>query len=1049
MTLFDLTTPQQNIWNLQKFYEGTSISNISGMIRFRGVYDKEKLNQAINEFIKNSDSFNLRFCEENGKAKQFIAQYEYQEISELDLSNYEESEIDETLEFEGLKSFEIMRKPLYRFIILNFGNGSGGVFLCANHLISDAWTFSFATKETIRYYNFYLNKREVLVSINSYKDFIDKERNYFLSENFLKDNDYWASKFYNKPVISQIRPGSVESKTPKSDRRYFILQKDMCERISKLCVENCISPAILFEAAVFLYLYKINDDNEKTTIGIPVLNRKNFKEKATPGMFVSIIPLIVEIDNSDTVLALFKKISSTHMDVFRHQKYPYSGILQNVRKRFGEINNLFDVMVSYQNSKLEDTKFDGGFKTKWYCNKNSDVSLAIHIDERDVCGEFNLIFDYQIEVFKNSQEVEFLYNRIIYLIQQMTNNLDMTVAKISIVPPAEMQKEMHDFNDTKVVYPKEKCVHHLFEEQVEITPNKTAVVSYDKTYTYKDLNITANKIANALISYNIKLDDVVAIFMPRRSYLIATMLGILKSGGAYMPIDPDYPSDRIKYMIQNSQAKAIVTTKDFAKNIDCTCDVLFIEDLIKKENAAQPEIMISKESLCYCIYTSGSTGKPKGTLITHGSLANYCHINNYNVVDKIIPNNTFTIAAITTVGFDIFVTESLLPMANGMTVVLANEEQSNNQRELNKLVLEKNIDVLQTTPSKMQILMLDDNYNEYLSRIKVLILGGEELDKTLVKRIRRISSARIFNIYGPTETTVWSTNTEITSDEITIGKPMANTQIYILNKNLSLLPIGVVGELCIAGDSVGRGYLNRPDIDAEKFVDNPFGEGKMYKTGDLARWRVDGNIEFIGRNDFQVKIRGLRIELGEIEGVLLAFATVKQTVVEVQLDENQRQYICAFYVADSNLDITSVRSYMEEQLPHYMLPHAFIRLEKMPCTSSGKIDRKALPKNSFKQITTTQYLDSVTVLQKEIIRLMKDVLKLSQIGVLDNFFQIGGDSLKAIEFAAKAHNAGIYLNIQAVYDNPIVEQLCNFIQNNHKNLNLCNEDELELYELNL
>lgn len=407
-------------------------------------------------------------------------------------------------------------------------------------------------------------------------------------------------------------------------------------------------------------------------------------------------------------------------------------------------------------------------------------------------------------------------------------------------------------------------------------------------------------------------------------------------------------------------------------------------------------------------------------------------MNNNNVLHNIIKEEYSGIVSVTTVGFDIFVTESILPLLNGLKVLFANENQAKIQENFNDLIKQNPVDILQTTPTKMKSLILDKSQLDYLKTLKVIILGGEALEKEFAKELKNLTSAKIFNIYGPTETTVWSANANVDNLDIVIGKPIANTQIYIVDKYMKPVPIGVTGELCIAGDGVGAGYLNRSELTAEKFIDNPFGEGKLYKTGDLAYWREDGNIVYVGRNDFQVKIRGLRIELGEIENAISGFDGISQAVVVVRKNAEGRQLICAFYTG-TEVDAKEIRNYIGKKLPKYMLPHICTHIDTMPLTSSGKVNRKALPEIDLENIeNNTEYVAPENEQQKELCRLIENVLGTSPVGIVDNFFDLGGDSLKAIEFVSKAHNEGIYFNLQNVFDYPTVKELCECIENGDK-----------------
>ena len=556
----------------------------------------------------------------------------------------------------------------------------------------------------------------------------------------------------------------------------------------------------------------------------------------------------------------------------------------------------------------------------------------------------------------------------------------------------------------------DKCLHELFEEQVVKTPDKVALVASDKTLTYRKLNEEANKIAHSLIEKGVKVGDIVAFVLNRRSYVLSTMFGILKTGAAYLPIDPDYPQDRIEYVLNNSNAKFCITEEN-------------INELLNNTNTENPNIETTNDSICYCIYTSGSTGNPKGTLLTHRNVVNYVSRNEHNVLGGII-NNEKNILSVTTTGFDIFVTESLLPLTNGLTVILADEEESRVQSKLAKLVEITDAEVIQTTPTKMKAFIANKDNLNYLKKLKVIILGGETLDKSLADELKEITNAKLFNIYGPTETTVWSTYANITdAQDITIGRPIANTQIYILDKYSNPVPIGVTGELCIAGDGVCAGYLNDPELTAEKFIDNPFGSGKLYKTGDHAYWREDGNIVFIGRKDFQVKIRGLRIELGEIESALQTVEGVERAVVVVRKDKEDRQLLCAFYTG-KEIDAKELRTILSTKLPKYMVPHIFTHLEEMPLTSSGKANRNALPEIDLTNINTeTEYVAPTTEKEIALSKAISIVLNVEKVSMLDNFFNIGGDSLKSIELVSEIENKGYTVNIKTIFEAKDIQSL--------------------------
>ncbi len=430
------------------------------------------------------------------------------------------------------------------------------------------------------------------------------------------------------------------------------------------------------------------------------------------------------------------------------------------------------------------------------------------------------------------------------------------------------------------------------------------------------------------------------------------------------------------------------------------------------------------DDLCYVIFTSGSSGKPKGAAVSHKNVVNYCADNGFNVCHKITGKGVRSIVSVTNFIFDIFVTESILPLLNGIKIYLADDEQVMSQKKLSRLIADNSIEMIQTTPTKMRSYIFDKSNLKYLSALKTVILGGEEFPADLYTELKKYTSAEIYNIYGPAETTVWSALGRVRNGDITVGRPVANTRIYILDRRENPLPVGIAGEICISGDGVGKGYFNRPELTAERFLPDPFFKGDtMYRTGDLARFRTDGEIEFLGRIDSQVKIRGLRIEPGEIESVMSGFEGIGLTAVTDGRDETGRQYLTGYYTSEKETDEKALRAYLASRLPAYMIPNYFMRLEKMPVTPSGKTDRKKLPPPDIYERTAV-YAAPETERQKKLCGILSELLGVQRVGINDDFFELGGDSLKAIEYIEAAHSVGIDFSIRNVFEYRTVMELC-------------------------
>ena len=1037
MEYFHLTTPQKNIWNLQKYYDDTAVSNLCGAIFYNEKRDNFLLKQALCIFIRNHSGIRLCFSE-NDEEMQYVSEKINEDIPDMTFASMEE--FDRYAEKYAKEPIKLTDKFLYRFMIIEV-EGKSGVLVVLSHLISDAWTFSLmANQVDAAYHNLAEGEESVLLESN-YTEYIHAEKNYLLSDRYKKDKLYWEEKYATRPEKSIIKISSSNTESIEAKRITKVLSSELEHALEDYCKTNPVTPAVLFETALIIYLSQINQENKSITIGVPVLNRSNTKEKKIAGMFVSTMPLTVNIMSDMTVEELAGQITKGHMDIFRHQKYPYADILKNLREKQNFYGNLYDVMISYQNAKI-----DTGADTKWYSNGYSEVPFVIHIDNRDKHSSHTINVDYQTEVFKDEREVAYIIERLEYILEQITEAKITSVKEIDIIPHTEKTKVLEEFNDTYVEYPKDKCIHELFTEQASKTPDRIALVFENKKFTYRQLDEMSNSLAHYLRERGVKPNDVVPIIAKRSWHVIVAMLGILKAGGAYMPVSPEFPSERMNYMFETADVNMVLTygcsinSEDF--NNKKRIEKISLDEVNYFDRQSPIENRNEAEDTCYVIFTSGSTGQPKGVAVNHRNVSNYCHNNNNNnVCHKVISEGNESIVSVTNIVFDIFVTESLLPLVNGLTVYMANDEEIASQNKLSKLIRHNRIDVLQTTPTKMKSYMLDCGNLQYLSELKTIILGGEALPEELYQDIASYSRARVFNIYGPAETTVWSTNKEMKDEknwgkaDITIGSPIANTQIYILDKDGNILPIGVAGELCIAGDGVGMGYLNRPEMTAEKFVPNPFATEKnhhgkvMYHTGDLARWRADGEIEYLGRIDTQVKIRGLRIELGEIESVMSSFTGIQLTAVADKRDENNRQYLVGYYTAEGEIDEKELRSHLSSKLPKYMVPNYFVKLDVMPMTASGKTDRKNLPLPDF-TVQTSEYIALETDIEKKLATIWQSLLHIEQVGKTDDFFELGGDSLLAItmlnEIADAFHSE---ISMKDIMEHTTLEQLAQCVEN--------------------
>ena len=1019
--MYALTAQQENIWNLQRYYEESGISNISGILSFEEKLDLNMFEKALNAFIKNNTGMRLQFQEKGKEVYQYVAEYQYEEIPVLKFAKMQDAR--EYFEKESKKPFSMTDTKMYRFCMFE-SEERNGVYTCFNHLVSDAWTLSLFCREAMQNYYQLSQGEQISEKEASYVDYIQKEKEYKASARYLKDEVYWKERFGIKPKLSFVKPNAAESKTVDAARMVKVLDEEMAKKVKEICVAYQISPAVLYEAVVFTYLYKLNE-TEEVFIGMPVLNRANKKEKMATGMFISTMPLGIRIEKEDTLESLCHKITQEHFETFRHQKYPYGDILKAIREKYAFTEKLYDVIVSYQNAKVEYQEIP--YFSEWLHNGCNDVPLAIHIDDREDSGSFTITLDYQTEVFSET-EMGWLYERLQFILTQLYDE-KCKVGEISILPLAEYHMLVQEFNSTEEYYPKTQCVHELFQEIAGNMPDKTALIFKETEITYGQLDAMSNALAHILRDNGVKSNAIVPIISKRSWHTIVAMLAVLKAGGAYMPVDPTYPADRVAYMLDEAKAELALV---YGYSEEIGIKTLDLETVDYTSNAKALENQNVPKDTCYVIFTSGSTGKPKGTLISHGNLMNLvypkmkladCHMNGCERV-----------LAITALTFDVMNLDIVMSLMYGKTLVLASDEDANHAEHLAHIIKVKKIEYLWGTPTKLKHFFSNKKFCEAAVGLKQIGTGGEVVSSDLCAAIKEYTDSDILNVYGPTETTVFSSYIKVADqNDITIGKPIQNTQIYILDSKGQICPIGIVGELCIAGDGVGKGYLNRLELTAEKFVDNPFYPGtKMYKTGDYACYRADGEIAYFGRMDTQVKVRGLRIELGEIESRMGEYEGIQMSVVADKRDENNRQYLVGYYTAEKIIDEKQLRSFLAEKLPRYMVPNFFMQLEEIPITTSGKADRKNLPTPELTRQETV-YVAPQNELQSTLCQILSELLKYEPIGIQDDFFEMGGDSLSAIAYVAEASAKGIEFDLQTVFEKATVAELSEFIAGKSQN----------------
>lgn len=1026
---YNLTNPQKSIWYTEEIYKGSPIENIVGTVIVPEKINFKLLEQAINIFVEKSDSFRLKFIFNNNKIQQYVEPYSKFPVEFIDVASDNELELVE----RDIAStvFNVLDSFLFIFKIVRFPDGHGGFVINMHHLISDAWSAGLGATEIIKIYTYLLNNKNIDdINYPSYIEYINSENAYMESDRYHKDKAFWDNLFETVPEIASLPSTLNTSKKAiscASLRKQFVIQNDIIKAINEVCKTNKISVFNFFMAVFSIYLGRVSKLDE-FVIGSPILNRCNVREKHTSGMFINTVPLKVELKKNINFINLAENISSSLFNIFKHQKYPYLSILEDLRKKDNSIPNLYDILISYQNIRSSAQVSEVPYSIKWTHNNNTSDSINIHIYDMNDTGNINIAYDYQTSKY-TEQDIIDIHSRIIHIINQVLLTNDINLKDIEIICPDEKEQLLNTFNDTDISYDKTKTISMLFEEQAKENPDRIALVFENKEMTYKELDESSNSLARFLRSKGIGRNDIVGIMVNRSLEMIVAILAVLKSGGTYIPIDPEYPQDRIEYMLNNSNSKYLLTFETLKDKVNYE-NKIYVElsntQIYSHSHAPLDNINQPTDS-AYIIYTSGSTGMPKGVVLTHKALTNLTNYSN-SYISYLKDGIYRTIVSVTTVCFDIFIFETLISLQRGLKLVIANDDEKNIPGLLDNLIKNHNITIIQTTPSRMQFFV--DNIADIpsLNNLDYITLAGEQLPLSLAKSLKNICNATIYNGYGPSETTVFSTLTDVTNyKQITIGKPLYNTQIYILDKNLNLLPIGCIGELYISGDGVGKGYLNNPELTEKSFINNPFKKNSiMYKTGDIGYFRPDGEIMCLGRCDNQVKIRGLRIELGEIETCINSYPNIEKCVVVV----NEEQKIIAYFSSSETINTIDLKAFLQRKLPSYFIPNLFIPVNKFKMTPNGKIDRKALSK--VKVNTSTEYEAPKTDFQKQLAEIFSKVLDNKKISINDNFFEIGGDSLTAIKLQIEAFNKGLDLSYKDIFTYPTIKLLAQNISKSEK-----------------
>ncbi|KMY31906.1 AMP-binding protein [Lysinibacillus xylanilyticus] len=986
---YETSSAQKRMYMLQQFDKDSTAYNMPTVFELGGNINEIQIEETFRKLVKRHEALRTYFETNEDQIIQRI-----DNSYEFELEIVQEREDIDTIINNFLRPFDLNKASLLRIELVK-SKEKTYLLIDMHHIISDGVSCNILINDFIEIYN----GKELEPLKLQYKDFAEWQNKFLNAEDMKKQEEYWLNIFSDEIPVLNI-PTDYKRPVIKSfegDDVGFELDEKLIEQLKEFTKETGTTMHMVLLSAFYILLSKYSRQ-EDIVIGVPVAGRSHADLQKIMGIFVNTLALRMKPEGGKKFTEFFKEVKENSIKAYENQSYQFEALIEklNVRRNTSR-SPMFDVMFNMVDIETENMKeFDGFLLEKYnYENKTSKFDLTLNVTQSDKTIDFTL--EYCTKLF-NKETIERLGKHFIRILKNVMDNPKLDLNKIDLLTEEEKVQLLYEFNNKKVDYPKYKTIQQLFEEQVEKTPDNIAVVFEDKKLTYRELNERANILAIELRSKGIKSDSIVGIMVERSLEMIIGIIGILKSGGAYLPIDPGYPIERIEYMLEDSKCQILLSEASLEDKLKFKGHILdlFKIDLLSGESR-NPEAINGFKDLAYVIYTSGSTGMPKGVMIEQQQVNNFIH----GITKETKLNSYKNILCITTVCFDIFGLETLVPLTNGLEVIIASREASVDSKKLARIIDENKIEVMQSTPSRLNILLENEDFQESISHLKLVLVGGEEVTSSLFNKWNKHNNAKIYNVYGPTETTIWSTIKLLEQDEkITIGRPISNTSIYILNEDKQM-PIGVEGELCIGGDGVARGYLNRAELTAEKFVENPFEQGqKIYRTGDLARWLPDGNIEFLGRIDNQVKVRGFRIELGEIANRVLQHDSVKEAVVVVKENKENEKYICAYVVSDKEMKELKLRDSLRESLPEYMIPSYFVQMEKMPLTPNGKLNRRALPDPSIEENINESEAPRSEV-EKVLAELWSEVLGIEKIGINDNFFELGGHSLKATVLLSK------------------------------------------------
>jgi len=1040
--VFPASFAQQRLWFVDRLFPNTSFYNVPTTLRLTGVLNLAALEESFNEIVSRHEVLRTSFDTVDGQILQLILPYFKVSLPLVDLQQLPVGEREVAAQNAIARvieePFNLAEGSLLRVVLLQLGEAEYILAIVLHHIVFDEWSSALLIKELgLLYTAFCTGKPSPLPALTiQYADFAHWQKERLQGEVLATQLSYWRSQLQN---LSTLELSSDRKQSYEGATKLLELPQELYQSLLSLSQQTGVTLFMTLLAAFQTLLYRYTGQTD-IAVGSPIANRNRRELEDLLGFFANTLVLRTDLSENPTFIELLSRVKQVAVAAYAHQDLPFEKLVEELHpERNLSRNPLFQVVFALQNAPMAQLELPGltlapfqvetttaRFDLEFYLWECGENFRSLWGDSWQQSEGLRGVLVYNTDLFEEDAIARMLQH-FQTLLAGIVANPNTNLADLPLLTSLE-QQQLVEWNQTKRSYP-DLCIHQLFEQSVRKNPNAIAVKFGERELTYEQLNRGSNQLAHYLQKLGVGVETLVGICMEPSPVMIAALLGILKAGGAYVPLDPSYPPKRLQFMLEDAQVSVLITQNSLAHLFACNLTIVSVDrdwEAIATERETNPVNQTTADNLAYVVYTSGSTGTPKGVAVPHKAVNRLVCNTNYITI-----NPSDKVAQCANISFDAATFEIWGALLNGAQLVGINRETILSPQDFVQEIQQQEISTLFLTTALFNQIVRE--VPSAFSSLRYLLFGGEAVDVQSVQAVMENGAPEhLLHVYGPTENTTFTSWYEVESGatSIPIGKAIANTQIYLLDSYLNPVPIGVVGEIYIGGDGLALEYLHRPELTAQKFITNLFVETlqRMYKTGDLARYLADGNLEFIGRTDNQVKIRGFRVELGEIETILNQHSNVRESIVLVRTNEDGDRSLVAYIVPQANIQPKhrELRDFLKAKLPNYALPAAIVILQALPLTPNGKINRAALPPPDFTQVELPQ--TPRTSVEMQLVQIWQELLG-RKAGINDNFFELGGHSLLATQLVSRIRDRlEVQLPLRQVFETPTIAELAEYIE---------------------